>query len=449
MPNETNEIHIAPLTNTAYAVSSLKDDTHVLVVAGQLWEVSNGTVELIHRLYSDDGEGCTIAELSDQLGVDAAFTRKLIGALKLTHGSDVIAKHEYTQKSEADLLEERLKIERDAIRAKSTRAEEKYLVRDAKRWRQAKEKFHLLTEGLAAAPPSPVPEVLFSNVLSPLKFSLMLPITDFHYGKLGTPSGNEMYPYNRYVCTNLLWKKLDKIVADARRFGTPEFIFLPFGSDWFHVDNVAKTTTKGTPQDTDTNYNEILVGGTQLFISVVEKLRKYAKHGIRLIYMPGNHDEQATHSLYLSLWQRFKNDPHVIIEDPTKEGAFQKMQFFNYGDTAIFTHHGDRMQPTSKKSLGEFIGFLTSDRNRGQSFNNVCVFTGDKHHDKSENIGTVQWEQTPTLCGNDKYHGDHLYGTTKRALAGYIIESDKGIVCNLVAPALAREYTELWNQSIR
>lgn len=437
--------HISKCDSNVLHKGIVSDSCRYVMVGNALYEISNETAIAIQKSYSEGGLNLSIAEMADKFSVDKAFMKKLLSSLELTHDSDSVSDTEIATRSESDLLREQESARIEKVLVKLRKNDEALLKRDANRWRNIETAFSEMAtkysdvfrhrETIPFMRPSP----------SDRKYALMLPITDFHYGKYGSPMVDSDYPYNRFVARELLRSKLARIVSDALVYGTPERVYLPFGSDWFHIDNKNNSTTKGTPQDVDGIHDEIFAHGLNLFFNVVDSIARITPTVV-LVYMPGNHDDQDTKSMYHTLWERYKDSSHVVMRNPIEPGALSYLQGMNYHDNAMFTHHGDRYAPLSANSLGEIIATITRS-SAYADFKNVLLFTGDKHHDKCEVKSNIRWEQAPSISGTDQYHAKHGYSTTDRALVGYMIEPRLGLTHKFLAPATAEEFKSLFAQS--
>jgi hypothetical protein len=60
------------------------------------------------------------------------------------------------------------------------------------------------------------------------------------------------------MARDLLLSKAQEIIGDVVKYNI-EKIIVPVGSDFFHVDTLGGTTTKGTPQDCDGTFIQIMV----------------------------------------------------------------------------------------------------------------------------------------------------------------------------------------------
>jgi hypothetical protein len=137
--------------------------------------------------------------------------------------------------------------------------------------------------------------------------------------------------YDLDIGAELLHSTMSNLVASAPAAGTA--IVLSLG-DFFHMDSSANTTTAGTSVDGDTRRAKVYKVGVKLMISCIEMaLQKHNKVIVRCL--PGNHDQETTPTLAISLWAFFHNEPKVDVDcSPSK--------FFHYqhGFTMLSSTHG-------------------------------------------------------------------------------------------------------------
>lgn len=139
--------------------------------------------------------------------------------------------------------------------------------------------------------------------------------------------------YDLNIGTELLHSTMFDLVANAPQAGTGLVLSL---GDFFHADNSANQTTKGTSVDIDTRRARVYKVGVKLMISCIElALQKHNKVIVRCL--PGNHDQETTPTLAISLWAFFHNEPRVDI-------GCSPSRFFHHqhGTTMLSATHGDQ-----------------------------------------------------------------------------------------------------------
>ena len=160
---------------------------------------------------------------------------------------------------------------------------------------------------------------------------LVLPMADIHVGKWLSveETGNV---YNVQLAVERARQGTADLVAKAKLHGVKQFVVC-LGGDILHTDN-GKTTTSGTPQDTDGSFFSTFRAAKFLYIGIIEELAKHAD--VLLVHVPSNHDWRTGYTLSEAVSERFYHHPNVksmITERHRK--------YIVYGRNLILFSHGD------------------------------------------------------------------------------------------------------------
>ena len=158
-------------------------------------------------------------------------------------------------------------------------------------------------------------------------------IADLHLGKLcwrGDTGNNFDYKIARDV-----FQQLISDIYNRLKDLPLEYILFPIGNDFFNSDNPEKTTTAGTPQDTDVRWQKLQEVGEEILIAGIDVLKKLAP--VKATYVPANHDEVTAFSVSRTLRAWFRNDERVEIDTTP-----MARKYTNYGNTLICFTHGDK-----------------------------------------------------------------------------------------------------------
>jgi hypothetical protein len=122
---------------------------------------------------------------------------------------------------------------------------------------------------------------------------LVIDIADLHIGKLATAfeTGED---YNSQIAVKRAKDGLQGILNKSEGFYIDKVLFVA-GNDVLHTDNTKRTTTAGTPQDTDGMWYDNFLMAKNLYIELLEKLLSFAE--VEVVYNPSNHD--FTHGFFL------------------------------------------------------------------------------------------------------------------------------------------------------
>lgn len=195
----------------------------------------------------------------------------------------------------------------------------------------------------------------------------------------------------------------------------PEKIVMPIGSDFFNVDTVNNTTTKGTFQSEDSTWKHTFDFGCRLMIASIDLHKRIAP--VEVLVIIGNHDTQRSFALgaFLTAW--YRNDPLVTINnDPTIR------KYFSWGTTLIGLSHGEEKRGTN------YLGLMNLE---AREHCGTAVFKefhlGHKHHlDVKEDLG-FRVRGLGGLTATDEWHSKMGYGAIRESQA-FIINRDSGII---------------------
>ena len=246
--------------------------------------------------------------------------------------------------------------------------------------------------GLADLPFSPmtprVPTVNTDDLLA------VYPMGDPHLGMLAWPAetGNA---FDLAIAERNLYTAVDRLVQLAPR--CKEALIINCG-DFFHADNKAGTTTRGTRVDTDGRWPKVLSTGIKLMRRLIDRaLEKHER--VTVINEIGNHDDHTAIVLSIALAQFYEHEPRVIIDTSP-----QPFHFFRFGKVLIGTHHGDAVKRE------DLLGVMAVDQRKAWGESEHCYwYIGHVHHDTLKELAGCTVESFRTLAGKDEWHHKHGY----------------------------------------
>jgi len=247
-------------------------------------------------------------------------------------------------------------------------------------------------------------------------YEISLP--DLHAGKL-TWAPETGASYDTRIAKNAFTDAVVHLIGRVGHLPLEE-IWLPLGNDFFNVDNTLNQTTAGTPQDCDDRWKKIFKIMKAAVIETIDMLREIAT--VRLIIIPGNHDEQKSFYFGDTLESWYAKADNVIVDNAP---PFRKK--VRYGNNLIgFTHGSDEktsdlpmlMANEWKKDWAAttwhewHIGHLHKAKElrfvSGDTYNGVRVRT------------------LPSLSAADAWHYRHGYTGGPRAAEGYLWSYEDG-----------------------
>lgn len=245
---------------------------------------------------------------------------------------------------------------------------------------------------------------------------LEIPIMDLHYGKK-TYSEIVGHEYDCKLAAKCFNFVIDTIISRLHNQLIEKIIF-PIGSDFFHIDTFNKTTTSGTPQDTDANYQLLFQEGVTLLIDGISKLSELAP--VEVFNINGNHDFLTSYHAIMALWCYFSKNENVTVN---LNAATRK--YVEFGNCLIGFSHGDKeskridhlMQVEAKEAWGrtlyhEFhLGHLHSERKKGIE----------------EEFGGLIIRNLPSISGTDIWHHISGYVGAIRKCTCFLWDKENGL----------------------
>lgn len=243
-------------------------------------------------------------------------------------------------------------------------------------------------------------------------YLLVIDPADIHIGKLckAIETGEE---YNSEVAVQRITEGLSGLLQRVSSFNFDE-VLLIIGNDILHTDNAKRTTTSGTPQDTEGMwYNNFLVA-KDIYIKVIERLLPIAKVTVK--HNPSNHD--YTHGFFLadtiSSW-------FSKCKDITFDVTPSHRKYHVYGKNLIGTTHGDGAK------LHDLPLLMAQEASEHW---HTCMFRywydHHIHHKRSKEIGSVTIESMRSPSGTDSWHHRNGYQHTAKAIEAFIHCKENG-----------------------
>lgn len=243
------------------------------------------------------------------------------------------------------------------------------------------------------------------------KVSLILPKQDAHFNKFDILGENDIL--KRFaIISNATLNMLEKAIST----NSLEQVVYIVGSDQFNSEWTS-LTTKGTPQQNILSYQEAFKAICNHEVEIINTLLHYSEK-VKVIFVPGNHDEFVGWHLINWLETYFRGDRNAEFDSSTLNTKYIK-----YNDSAIMINHGDDIKP--KELVYKFpIGF----KDYWSECNHRYIFTGDKHTELSLDIHGVKFYQVPQLSSaKSKWDDKKGYIDSRAEMTGFIISSSNGM----------------------
>jgi len=210
--------------------------------------------------------------------------------------------------------------------------------------------------------------------------------------------------------------KIELIVNQARLSNNLEHIVYVIGSDEFNSEFTG-TTTKGTPQTNTHTYHDSFKFICDHEILVITMLLQHSEN-VSVVYVAGNHDEFAGWHMITWLQAYFRNTERVQFDCSPK---YRK--YLSYGSSALMFNHGDAIKPAKLAAL------FPIEFKDGWSFhNNFYIFTGDKHHEVSQDFNGIKFYQIPAFSNAKSLWDDKMgHVMSKAEVTGFLIAQSSGM----------------------
>lgn len=246
---------------------------------------------------------------------------------------------------------------------------------------------------------------------------LVIDPADVHIGKLATAfeSGED---YNSSIAVQRVRDGVDGIISKANGFNIDKIVLI-IGNDILHIDTPKRTTTSGTPQDTDGMWYDNFLKAKAVYVEVIEKLLTIAD--VHVIYNPSNHD--YTNGFFLADVVRtwFKNAPNVSFDT-----SIAHRKYYRYGKNLIGSTHGDGAKfqdlPLLMATESPVEWAVTKHR---------YMYTHHVHHKMSKDYVGVTVESLRSPSGTDSWHHRKGYQHAPKAIEGFIHHPKFGQVARL------------------
>lgn len=199
-----------------------------------------------------------------------------------------------------------------------------------------------------------------------------------------------------------------------------ECIFV-IGEDYFNIDTINKTTTKGTPQDTEVDVYRMFDFGLKLMIETLHTLSVFFDK-VNVILIQGNHDKLLSYMLVKALEHYNFEKGNIVFNSEIKS-----RKYIEYGNSLIGLGHLD----TENKKQKQFLMQNEVKEMYGKSKYNYFI-SGHLHNYSVEEIGGVQYIRLPSLSGSDNWHNEMGYITQIKSAIALEFNKDKGMFKKII-----------------
>lgn len=237
-------------------------------------------------------------------------------------------------------------------------------------------------------------------------YCLVLDPADIHIGKLASKyeTGED---YNCKIAVKRVNDGVDKILKYVQAFPLDKIVLI-IGNDILHTDNAKRTTTSGTPQDTDGQWYDNFLTAKNLYVSVIEKLLPVAD--LHVIHNVSNHDYMAGWYLAQTIQTWFRNCKNITFDCDMRH-----RKSFKYYSNLIGTSHGD-----GAKTMDLPLIMAQEFKKEWAETEHRYIYVHHVHHKNSKEMMGVTVESVRSPSGNDGWHHRNGYQHAAQAIEAYL-----------------------------
>ena len=162
---------------------------------------------------------------------------------------------------------------------------------------------------------------------------LVIDIADLHINKYAEAhlTGAD---YNSKIAVDRAIAGTKGLIQKASGFNVERVVFV-IGNDVLNTDNLSRSTTKFTPQDTDVNWFKAFNIAKDCYIKCIELCMQVAD--VDIIHCPSNHDEMTGCLLAQTLHAWFRNSKNLTFNISPK---YRK--YYQFNNSMLEFEHGHR-----------------------------------------------------------------------------------------------------------
>ena len=248
------------------------------------------------------------------------------------------------------------------------------------------------------------------------EYLLVIDPADIHVGKLAQAfeTGEE---YNSNIAVQRTLEGVRGILEKSKGFPIDKILFIA-GNDILHIDSPKRTTTSGTPQDTDGSWYSNFLLAKQLYIDILSILMGVAD--VHVSFNPSNHD--WTHGFFLlDVVKTYFSK----VENITFDSDLKHRKYFTYHNNLIGSTHGDGCKPAD---LGPLMADEAEDWGKCK---HRYFYTHHVHHKTAKDYIGLTVESLRSPSGTDGWHHRNGYTGVPKAIEGFIHHKTQGQVARL------------------
>ena len=251
---------------------------------------------------------------------------------------------------------------------------------------------------------------------------LVVDIADLHINKYATAelTGAE---YNSKLAVERAIEGTKGILKKANGFDIDKILFV-IGNDVLNTDNLSKSTTKFTPQDTDVSWHEAFLIAKKCYVECIDLCLSVAD--VDVVHCPSNHDFMSGCFLAVTISTHYRLCKNITFDISP---AYRK--YYQYHGNFIGLEHGDKGKaanlPLVYAQTEPKLWYET--KFRYGYLHHVHHSDVKQHQSSKDYIGVnITYLRSPSSA--DIWHADSTY-LNMVAIEGFVHSKENGRVAHL------------------
>ena len=241
-------------------------------------------------------------------------------------------------------------------------------------------------------------------------------IADLHLGKFCTEDETGDY-LNSDLAEKRFFELIKKECDNIQQYGEfIEKILFVWTNDFFNSDGISRSTTGGTPQDTDMKWQQLYLKGVNMLIKAIDILSQYAP--VKTFYIASNHSRQVDYYAICTLNAWFRNYSNVEIDLNPSPRYYER-----YGVNLIGFAHS---YYEKKQNLPHLMQIERAKDWGDTKYREYHL--AHYHSERVEEKGGIIFRWLPSITGADTWSNDCGYiGAVKRSYS-FVYDKDRGLI---------------------
>ncbi len=248
-------------------------------------------------------------------------------------------------------------------------------------------------------------------------YLLVVDPADCHVGKLAE-SFETGEDYNNQIAIKRIREGVEGIIEKTKGFPIEKILFVG-GNDILHIDTPKRTTTSGTPQDTDGMWYTNFLMAKEIYVEILNRLLEIAD--VHFVFNPSNHDYQTGFFLADVIQTYFKDCKNI-----TFDCSIAHRKYFTYGENLIGTSHGDGGK------VADLPLTMAHESKDWSSCKHKYFYIHHFHHKMSKDYMGVCVEALRSPSGTDSWHSRNQYHFAPKAIEGFLHSKTHGQIARIV-----------------